>query len=481
MTHKRIKIRTASGATKALAQKTQERRQTLREVHEVAAHMPVRRNDLAPALKVERMPIDALKPATRRVRRADAAQVERVIASIRQFGICAPVLISSERQIVHGHAVWEAARQLGISEISCALVDHLSEAEQRALAIALNRLSERGQWDFEILQHEFRELGASIDDLAVMGFELPEIDVILMGPVIETPEQEAAAIPIVGPIAVSQPGDVWRLGDHRLLQGDARDTDCYSRLMKEQLARLVLTDEPFNVKIAGHVTGGEHREFAMATGEMDRTAYLEFNIAWIKPATGRLVDGGLISTAIDWRSIDVVMAAARELGLAHINTAVWAKTNGGQGSLWRSAHELFPIFKKGTAAHVNNVELGRHGRWRSNVWTCAGGSSLGSDSREGLEVHPTVKPRALIEDVLLDVTNRGDIVIDPFLGSGTTLVAAHATDRRCMAIEIDGLYCDVAIARWQDMTGETAVLEATGESFATTAQRRVRGDDAAVG
>ncbi len=477
MIQKRIKIRTASGVTKTLAQQTQQRRQTLREMHDSAAHMPVRRNDLSPELKIERVPIDSLKPANRRVRRANAAQVERIIASIRRFGVCAPVLTSREGRIVHGHDVWEAARRLGLSEISRVVIDHLNANELRLLSIALNRLGERGDWDFEILQHEFKELSASMDDLVVTGFELPEIDLVLTEAAVETLEHEAATIPAVGTIAVSQPGDVWHLGDHRLIQGDARDSDCYSRILNGKTAQLVATDVPYNMPVKT-ITGNEqHREFAMATGEMDRPEFGDFNVDWIKAAADCLVDGGLLSTAIDWRSIDIIMAAARELGLVHINTAVWAKTNGGQGSLWRSAHEFFPFFKKGTAGHVNNVELGKYGRWRTNLWVYPGGSSLRSDSREGLEVHPTVKPRALIEDMLLDVTNRGDIVIDPFVESGTTLVAAQATGRRCVAIEIDGRYCDVVIRRWQDMTGETAVLEPTRESFATTAQRRARVDD----
>jgi DNA modification methylase len=361
------------------------------------------------------------------------------------------------------------------------VIDHLSPEELRLLSIALNRLAERAEWDFQILQHEFKELGASIDDLVITGFEPAEIDMIVMDSVVETPEQEAEAIPAVGRVAVSRPGDVWRLGDHRLTCGDARDPDCYSRILEGKTARLVATDVPYNVSIRTVTGDDQHREFAMARGEMDRPEFGNFNVDWMKVVIDCLVDGGLLSTAIDWRSIDIIMAAARELGLAHINTAVWSKTNGGQGSLWRSAHELFPFFRKGPANHVNNVELGRHGRWRTNLWVYPGGSSLGSDSREGLEVHPTVKPRALVEDMLLDVTNRGDIVIDPFVGSGTTLIAAQATGRRCMAIEIDPLYCDVAIKRWQGMTGETAVLETTGESFATTAQRRVRDDDGVIG
>ena len=205
---------------------------------------------------------------------------------------------------------------------------------------------------------------------------------------------------------------------------------------------------------------------------MSREEFASFNRVWMSTVLRWLFDGGLLATFIDWRSIELVIACGRELGLDLINVVVWVKTNGGQGSLWRSQHELLPVFKKGGESHVNNVELGRHGRWRSNVWEYAGASSLGSDSREGLALHPTVKPRLLLEDALIDVTNRGDIVIDCFAGSGSTLVAAEATGRRCRAIEFDGPYCDVIIRRWSEMAGGEAILEATGETFAEVEARR---------
>ena len=232
------------------------------------------------------------------------------------------------------------------------------------------------------------------------------------------------------------------------------------------LARLVLTDTPFNVANVGHVTGNpDHREFAMAHGEMSREEFEAFNHAWMLPVMQYLVDGGLLATFIDWRSVDLIIAAGRALDLALLNLVVWEKSNGGQGSLWRSQHELLPVFKKGEAPHINNVELGRHGRWRSNVWCYPGGSSLGSDSRDGLDFHPTVKPRVLLEDAILDITNRDDIVIDCFAGSGSTLLAAESVGRRCRAVELDGPYCDVIIRRWRQMTGGEVILETTGETF----------------
>ena len=230
-------------------------------------------------------------------------------------------------------------------------------------------------------------------------------------------------------------------------------------------ARLVLTDEPYNVRIRGNVTGGPHREFAMASGEMSAAEFLTFNLAWMKAALDHLVDGGLFGTFIDWRGLPTVHAAATQLGLAQLNLIVWAKTNAGMGSLYRSQHELLPLFKKGKGEHLNNIELGRKGRWRSNLWIYPGASSLGSDARKGLQDHPTVKPTAMLADALLDVTARGDIVIDPFLGSGSTLIAAERTGRRCRGVEIDPLYVDVIVRRFEAETGREAILEATGETF----------------
>ena len=226
--------------------------------------------------------------------------------------------------------------------------------------------------------------------------------------------------------------------------------------------------------IAGHVTGGRHREFAMASGEMTDDEFLAFNLAWMEVVLPCLCDGGVFGTFIDWRGLPTVHSAAVKVGLVPFNLVVWAKTNAGMGSLYRSQHELLPLFKKGTAPHVNNVELGKRGRWRSNVWSYPGASSLGSDARRGLQDHPTVKPTAMLEDALLDLTDRGDIVVDPFLGSGSTLIAADKTGRVCRGIELDPLYVDVILRRYEAATGEPAVLVETGERFEALAARRFR-------
>jgi len=274
-------------------------------------------------------------------------------------------------------------------------------------------------------------------------------------------------------IAIARAGDLFELGPHRVVCGDATDPAVLRLLMRGDCpARLILTDEPYNVPIAGHVTGGAHREFAMASGEMTAEQFLAFNLAWIEAAASFLCDGGAFGTFIDWRGQPTVHAAATKLGLAPLNLIVWAKTNAGMGSLYRSRHELLPLFKKGAAPHVNNVELGKRGRWRSNVWTYPGASSLGSDARHGLLDHPTVKPTAMLEDALLDLTNRGEIVIDPFLGSGSCLIAAHETGRICRGVELDPLYIDVIVRRYRAATGNHVVLVETGETFDTLTARR---------
>jgi DNA modification methylase len=352
----------------------------------------------------------------------------------------------------------------------------LSPTEQRLLSITLNRLGETGQWDEEALRIEFAELIDLGEDVVVSGFEEAEIDFLLLDDESDDGVGEVDLALAPTDKAVSRPGDLWVLGRHRLLQADARDPASYERLMLSgEQARLVLTDEPYNVPNVGHVTSqAHHREFAMAAGEMNREEFEAFNRAWMSSAAFYVLDGGLIATFIDWRSVELVLACGRDLGLDLINIVVWSKSNGGQGSLWRSQHELLPVFKKGAVPALNNVELGRFGRWRSNVWCYPGASSVGSDAREGLAVHPTVKPRALLEDALLDVSARDDIVLEPFAGSGSTLIAAEATDRICRAIEIDGVYCDAIIYRWQEMTGGEAILEETGETFTTVKGRRLR-------
>jgi DNA modification methylase len=424
-----------------------------------------------PALNIELCALNSLRSRERRLRKADAAHIREVANSISAFGFNVPILLGADNIIIDGEIRLEAARLLGISEAPCIHVDHLDEQEQRLLRLAINRLGEKGSWDIAELELEFKELIIAEAPLELSGFGPDEIDQIIIGSGDQNYEVGALA-PARGAQAIAQIGDVFRLGPHRLVCGDATDEMVVASLMEGQIARLVMTDEPFNVAIGGHVTGGDHREFVMASGEMTDAQFLDFNRRWIGASLPHLADGGIFGTFIDWRGLPVVHAVAIELGLLPINLVVWAKTNAGMGSLYRSQHELLPIFKKGIAPHVNNVVLGKRGRYRSNVWTYPGASSLGSDARKGLEDHPTVKPTAMLEDALIDLSHRGEIILEPFGGSGSTLIACQNTGRICRCIELDPLYVDVIIKRFEAVSGENARLEQTGETCSEFTSRR---------
>ena len=463
------------GLTEAIAAKSRERRSVLLAATEIgvdAPHTP--RNDLAPLLTIVMMPIERLKPAARQVRRRDSAQSARLGASVDRFGVCRPILIAADGTIVEGHGIWEVAKQKCIPEIPCIVVDHLTATEQRLLRLALNRTGETGAWDVKALQVEFKELTLIGEDLVVTGFELAEIDAVLLEDGDPADEFEVNPKPPTLNVSTSKLGDVWVLGEHRLIQGDAREESVYARLLiVGEMAALVLTDEPFNVPNLGHVTGNaDHREFAMANGEMTHEQYAQFNRAWMSAAAAHLSDGALLASFIDWRSVEIILQAGRELGFSLLNIVVWVKTNGGQGSLWRSQHELLPVFKIGEASHINNVALGRHGRWRSNAWVCPGASSLGSDAREGLDSHPTVKPRALFGGRAARYHPPRRHRHRLFRRLGNDAVGRREGRRRCRAIEIDGPYCDLINRRWEATTGREAVLEATGESRSPTAASR---------
>lgn len=441
------------GVKRALTEGGRQRREGFAERVEAERRRRRPRNDLIPELQVEMRSVSSLRPPKRRLRKVDPAQVARLRHSIGQFGFCEPIIIRPDGCVVDGVVRALAAVELGLNEIPCVVVGHLSDVELRALRIALNRLGELGSWDIDELQLEFAELIELDAPIEATGFSGADVDMLVFGD--DTPAYE------VGPLepdpalpAICQPGDVWALGEHCIVCGDARRPEPYRALFERGgLVRFVFTDVPYNVPIGRHVTSGRHREFAMASGEMSPNEFFRFNEDWISLAIDTLCNGGLLATFIDWRSLTNVTSAAQECGLQQLNLIVWEKTNAGQGALWRSQHELLPVFKKGKAPHANNVNLGRHGRYRSNVWKYPGASSLGSEARRGLKEHPTVKPTAMLEDALIDVTNRGDVVLDPFLGSGSTLIAAERTGRVCRGIEIDPLYVDVAIRRWMAVTG----------------------------
>lgn len=453
-----------------LAERDRRRRSKRKSLAIAAAVVPHLRNDLLPELKLVQRDLGTLAAPLRNVRGLDAGHIREVASAIATLGFTVPVLIDGDGHVIDGVVRVEAAKLLNLPTIPCVVIDSLTASELKLLRIAVNRLGEKNTWGLDELKLEFEELILDDAPIEVTGFDLVEIDGILS-------EVEPAMIepgpvePEDGP-GTAQRGDIFVLGPHRVICGDAQDATVLYRLMHGDMARFVFTDQPYNVPIAGHVSGSGHREFAMACGEMTEEEFNAFNKAWMGQANRYVVDGGVLATFIDWRGLASVSAAAIAAALTQLNLIVWTKTNAGMGSLYRSQHELLPLFKKGGAPHVNNVDLGRKGRSRSNAWTYAGASSVGSDARRGLQDHPTVKPVVMLVDALLDLTNRGDIVLDPFLGSGSTLVAAEETGRVCRGVEIDPLYVDLIVRRYEEVTGNTAVLEETGESFADLEQRR---------
>lgn len=417
--------------------------------------------------------IDALRPAARNARTHSARQLRQLAESIRAFGFTNPVLVDGAGEVIAGHGRLAAARMLGMSEVPVLSVDWLTPEQQRAYVIADNRLAEKAGWDRELLALELGELIALEFDATLTGFEIGEIELILDAGGPPAPAEDA--LPVANGEPVCRPGDLWQLGRHRLLCGDALDAAVHARLMGRDRARLVVTDPPYNVPIDGHVSGlgrQQHREFVQGSGELSEAKFRQFLARALAAMAKVSREGSLHYVFMDWRHLPELIAAGRSVHDAWLNLCVWAKTNAGMGSLYRSQHELVAVFRKGRRPHVNNVALGANGRHRSNVWSYPGANSFGSDRAEALAAHPTVKPVEMICDIIRDASDHGEVVLDGFAGSGTTLIAAEHCGRLGRAIELDPLYCDVILRRYAAAFGVMPVNTATGESFAE-AERRI--------
>jgi DNA modification methylase len=430
-----------------------------------------------PNLLVEYLAVSDLKPNPRNARLHSKKQLHQIAASIGEFGFNVPVLIDRGNIIIAGHGRLEAARMLGMETVPVLRIEHLTDAQKRAFALADNKIALNSDWDLEILQGDMKELSA-LDlnfDLEITGFETAEIDLLIDGATAPTKADRSDIIPEKQAEAVSRLGDLWLLGDHKLVCADACDKASYAELMDGEAARLVFTDPPYNVPIEGHVGGlgaVKHREFKMASGEMSPAEFEQFLKTVFANMAEVSVNGAVHFICMDWRHLAEVMGAAQGIYSGLKNLCVWNKNNGGMGSFYRSKHELVFVYKVGTGPHVNTVELGTHGRYRTNVWDYAGVNTWRAGRDADLEMHPTVKPTALVIDAIKDCSRRGDVVLDAFSGSGTTIIAAHKCRRKARALELDPLYVDVAIRRWQTFTGEAATLAITGETFAEIADRR---------
>jgi DNA modification methylase len=421
---------------------------------------------------IEQVPIGSLKPFPGNARTHDDRQLAKIAGSLEAFGWMNPILADTEGCIIAGHGRWLAARQLGLSEVPVVRIHHLTPDAVRAYRIADNQLATLSGWDEDLLAIELQHLtSVELDfNIEMIGFDHPEIDLLIEPKVVGDEPLDAADEQVPGPaqVAVTALGDVWCMGHHRLLCASSLERASFELLMKGQKAQMCFQDPPYNVAVDGHVGGlgkTKHREFAMATGEMSEAEFTDFLATNLELTAACCRDGAVLDLCMDWRGLYPLQTAMRKAGLSLINLAAWVKSNGGMGSLYRSQHELVLIAKKGTAPHINNVALGKHGRYRTNVWRFAGVNSFGRGRMEQLTAHPTPKPVALVADAIRDVTNRGQIVLDSFMGSGTTLLAAERTGRIAYGMDIDPLYVDVAIRRWQQMTGEAATLERNGQAF----------------
>lgn len=410
-----------------------------------------------------------LKPSVKNARKHDLEQIRAIAKSIETFGFNAPILVSAEHEIVAGHGRYEAAKLLGLTEVPVIQLSHLTSAQATAYMLADNKLTDRSSWDDHKLADQLKELSelAIEFDIEATGFQAPEIDLRIQS--LEPADSDAADnFEYVPSPIVSRPGDSWQLGNHRLFCGDALIAESYSKLLGIEQASMVMTDPPYNVRIDGHASGKgtrRHREFAMASGEMTAGQFQTFLASALSNLTAYSAPNALLYICMDWRHMSELLAASQASDLALLNLCVWAKTNGGMGSLYRSRHELIFVFKKPGASHTNNVQLGQFGRNRTNVWNYSGANVFPKGGRKRqTDFHPTVKPIGLVADAMLDCTRRGDIVLDPFCGSGTAILAAERTERQAYVMELDPAYVDLAIRRWQKLTGRIARNKA-GESF----------------
>ncbi len=426
-------------------------------------------------LKIVYRRTDTLRLDPSNPRQHSKKQIRQIAESITVFGFIVPILIDRDGKIIAGHGRVLAARMLDITEVPTLCLDHLTPAQTRAFMIADNRLTEIATWDDRLLAQQLKGLSLEGLDfsLEVTGFEMGEID-LRINSLEDTPAQDADpadALPEVsGETPVSKIGDLWLLGRHRLLCGSALDTLAFTPLMGEEHAATVFTDPPYNVEIDGHASGlgaVHHRPFPMASGEMDRAEFTAFLGQALRNLAAFSAAGSLHYICMDWRHIEELLTAGAEAYGELKNLCVWAKDNAGMGSLYRSQHELVFVFKQRGGAHRNNVQLGQFGRNRSNVWHYPGANSFTRCGAEGnlSALHPTVKPVALVADAILDCSERGGIVLDAFLGSGTTVIAAERTGRRCYGLELDPAYVDTAIRRWQALTGGSARHAASGRLF----------------
>lgn len=456
---------------------------TLRPRSRIRLKLTERCDATAPLLAsiIDKVPTSSLKLYERTIRAHTDEQIAKLASTIRQLGFLVPIIVDRTNTILAGHGRLLAAQKLGLPTVPIIRADHLTPEQAKAFRIGDNRLGELSSWDERSLALELKDLASvelNLEILELTAFETAEIDLRIES--LDESEPDAADVaPDLSPgPAISRLGDLWRLGVHRLLCGSALDGQVFNRLLEGERVRAVWSDPPYNVPIAGHVMGLgkiQHREFAMASGEMSEEQFTSFLARYLALAKEHSLAGALHYVCMDAAHGLEVLTAARQAGLRLKTTCTWAKTNAGMGSLYRQQTEFVHVFKNGgdEVGHVNNIQLGRHGRYRTTLWTYPGVNTFRKGRMEDLAAHPTSKPWALVADAIKDCTRIGEAVLDCFCGSGTTLIAAEKVRRRGFGIELEPAYVDLAVRRWQDLTGQQAVLADTGQTFAEVEAERL--------
>ncbi|WP_347302148.1 DNA methyltransferase [Croceibacterium sp. TMG7-5b_MA50] len=426
--------------------------------------------------RIEMVDPATLQVASTHARKHSGKQIEQIARAIDRVGFIVPIIIDDQGVIAAGVGRRQAALLRGLELVPVIRVRFVSEADRRAFALADNRLAELSDWDDEALKGELTFLFEQDYDLDVTGFSLGDLD---LGVTTDEPEPPVE-LPMADAVAVSRTGDLWLIGEHRLYCGNSRDAASYEALLVDERATMVFSDPPYNVPIAGHVSGlgaVQHREFLEAAGEMSPAEFTGFLRVVFRLCARFSVAGSIHYHCMDWRHLREVFDAGDGVYTEFKQLVVWVKNNAGMGTFYRSRHELVSVFKSGTGKHINNFGLGEKGRYRTNVWEVAGANTFRKGRAQDLADHPTVKPVALVADAILDCSNHGDLILDPFSGSGTTLLAAHRTRRRGAAIELDPLYVDVALRRLTQATG-LQPQHADGRSFEEVAAARASGEAA---
>jgi hypothetical protein len=435
-------------------------------------------------LAIEYIPPASLSSDPKNPRMHCTKQVEQIASSIKTFGFNVPILVDASLHVIAGHGRLLACKSLGITKVPVIRLEHLSEHQKRAFMIADNRLMENAEWDPQMLGEQLRILSESELDfsLEATGFELSEIDLFIenLAPVTGAQDDPADLLPEPSVVQVSQLGDLWKLGEHRLFCGDALSAKSYKGAMEGRRANMIFTDPPDSVRVSGHISGSgrvRHREFVGASGDMSKAEFIAFLTDALTLASQHSLGGSLHYICVDWRHLGEMLAAGAAAYSELNNLCVWTKDQAKTGSFYRSQHELVFVFQNGASSYRNNIQLVRFGRTRSDVWKYPSVNSFARSTNEGdrLALHPTVKPVALVADAIMDSTECGDLVLDPFLGSGTTVIAAERTGRICYGMELDPMYVDTIVRRWQKFAGLPAAHGISGKKFAELEKEVVNG------